>query len=155
VARGERLFNTRTFNIFDTPGFNDVAGTPIFRGATCSTCHNVPNVGSHSLPRLMNIGVGTLILSRTPDEPLYTLRRLTTGETSETQDPGAALVTGRWADIGKFKVPGLRGLASRPPYFHNGAASDLTRVVQFYDSRYGIGLHPNEVEDLVAFLRSL
>lgn len=154
VARGERLFNTREFNIRDTPGFNDVAEAQIFRG-TCSTCHNVPNVGNHSIPRLMNIGVGTLILGRTPDEPWYTLRNIATGEMEATQDPGAALVTGKWADIGKFKVPGLRGLAARAPYFHNGAASDLAQVVDFYDRRYGVGFRPDEAEDLIAFLRSL
>lgn len=154
VARGEQLFNTRTFNIFDTPGFNDVANRPIFR-ATCSTCHNAPNVGSHSVPRLMNIGIGTQILRRTADEPEYTLRNLASGEMIATQDPGAALVSGRWADIGKFKVPSLRGLAARAPYFHNGTARDLTQVVDFYDRRYGIGLRGEEVEDLVAFLNAL
>jgi len=30
-----------------------------------------------------------------------------------------ALSSGKWADIGKFKVPTLRLLAARAPYFHN------------------------------------
>ena len=35
------------------------------------------------------------------------------------------MVTGKCADIGKFKVPGMRGLAARAPYFHNGTANTL------------------------------
>lgn len=154
VARGQLLFNTRTFKIRDTPGLNDVLQQPSVT-ATCSTCHSAPNVGSGTLGSLMNIGVGTLILDRTPDEPLYTLRNSTTGETTQTPDPGQALVTGKWSDIGKFKVPSLRGLAARAPYFHSGAAASLADVVDFYDRRYSIGLHPEETEDLIAFLRSL
>ena len=49
----------------------------------------------------------------------------------------------------------LRALASRPPYFHNGAAADLAAVVDFYEQRFGIGLTEDEREDLVAFLRTL
>jgi cytochrome c peroxidase len=92
---------------------------------------------------------------RTPDLPLYTLRNKATGETIETTDPGRALVSGRWKDIGRFKGPILRGLAARPPYFHNGAAKDLGEVVDFYDERFGIGFTAQEREDLQAFLRAL
>jgi cytochrome c peroxidase len=63
--------------------------------------------------------------------------------------------TGKWADIGKFKGPILRGLASRAPYFHNGFAASLEEVVEFYDTRFGIGLSAREKADLVAFLRAL
>ena len=51
----------------------------------------------------------------------------------ETTDPGRALVTGKFADVGKFKSPVLRGLAARAPYFHNGSAQSLLDVVNFYD----------------------
>jgi cytochrome c peroxidase len=92
---------------------------------------------------------------RTPDLPLYTLRNKQTGETIQTTDPGRALITGKWNDIGKFKGPTLRGLAARAPYFHNGSAADLDAVVDFYDQRFGIGLTPEEKADLAAFLRTL
>ena len=72
-----------------------------------------------------------------------------------TTDPGLALITGRCQDIGKFKVPTLRGLAARPPYFHNGAAATLDDVVTFYDLQFAIRLTPAERSDLVAFLRAL
>ena len=63
--------------------------------------------------------------------------------------------TGKWADIGKFKGPILRGLAARAPYFHNGMAATLQAVVEFYDSRFQLGLTDREKADLVAFLQSL
>ena len=92
---------------------------------------------------------------RTPDMPLYTLRNKATGETIQTTDPGRALITGKWQDIGRFKGPVLRALASRPPYFHDGSARDLPAVVNFYNNRFGMGLSAQEKADLVAFLASL
>jgi cytochrome c peroxidase len=70
-------------------------------------------------------------------------------------DPGLALITGRCADIGRFTVPQLRGLAARAPYFHDGSAQDLNAVVDFYRGRFAIGLTDQEQQDLVAFLASL
>jgi cytochrome c peroxidase len=65
------------------------------------------------------------------------------------------MVTGKWADIGKFKGPILRALAARAPYFHNGSAATLDEVLDFYESRFNIGLTPRERADLIAFLTSL
>jgi cytochrome c peroxidase len=73
----------------------------------------------------------------------------------KTTDPGRALVTGKCRDIGKVKVPILRGLAARAPYFHAGSATTLADVVEFYDRRFQLGLTERETADLVAFLRSL
>jgi len=87
--------------------------------------------------------------------PLYTLVNKTTGETVETTDPGRALITGKWADIGKFKGPILRGLATRAPYFHNGSAASLGDAVTFYNTRFNIGLTKRESKDIVALLRTL
>ena len=86
---------------------------------------------------------------------MYTLRNLTTGEIDRTTDPGRALITGRWKDIGRFKGPTLRGLAARPPHFHNGSAARLEDVIAFYDTRFQIGLTEQEKVDLLAFLASL
>jgi cytochrome c peroxidase len=65
------------------------------------------------------------------------------------------MITGKWADIGKFKGPILRALAARAPYFHNGSAETLEEVVEFYETRFNIGLTAREKADLVAFLRAL
>ena len=87
--------------------------------------------------------------------PVFTLVNKTTSVTVKTTDPGRALITGKWADIGKFKGPILRGLASRAPYFHNGAARSIEDVVEFYEKRFNIGFTPKEKSDLIAFLNSL
>jgi cytochrome c peroxidase len=102
----------------------------------------------------LNIGLSDAV-RRTPDMPLYTLHNSATGETAQTTDPGRALITGKWADIGKFKGPILRGLAARAPYFHNGSAASLGAVVDFYNNRFVMGLSQQEHDDLVAFLGAL
>jgi cytochrome c peroxidase len=70
-------------------------------------------------------------------------------------DPGRAMITGKCKDIGRFKGPILRGLASRAPYFHNGSAATLLEVVNFYDERFLIGLTHQQKTDLVNFLNAL
>jgi cytochrome c peroxidase len=77
------------------------------------------------------------------------------GKSITTTDPGRAMITGRCEDIGKFKGPVLRALASRAPYFHNGSARTLNDVVEFYDSRFKISLTRLERAALVAFLSAL
>ncbi len=153
VARGEAIFNNRPFNITGVPGFSDELRLPLQRG-TCTSCHSTANDGSHSVARLFNTGVSDGRL-RTPDLPLYTLRNNSTGETIETSDPGAAMISGRWRDVGKVKTPSLRGLEARSPYFHNGSAGSVEQVVQFYDRRFRMGLSQQEAADLAAFLKVL
>jgi hypothetical protein len=153
VARGMILFNTKPISITGVKGLNDKLDAPTIAG-TCTSCHDTPNAGNHSVALPIDIGIADAV-RRTPDLPLYTLRNLTTGDTIQTTDPGRALITGKWADIGKFKGPTLRALSSRAPYFHNGSAAGLDDVVDFYNGRFGIGLSAQEHADLVAFLRTL
>ena len=153
VARGQALFNTKPIQIVGVKGLNDDLNVPLVQG-TCTTCHDSPNAGDHSIPAPLDIGL-TDAVRRTPDMPLYSLRNKTTGTVIETTDPGRAMITGKWKDIGRFKGPILRGLASRAPYFHNGFAADFDAVVDFYNQRFNIGLTAHEHDDLVAFLRTL
>jgi cytochrome c peroxidase len=153
IARGEQLFNSKPIAIEGVKGLNDVVSLETIHG-TCGTCHDSPNVGNHSVSAPLDIGL-TDAARRTPDMPLYKLKNKTTGDFAWTTDPGRALITGQWKDIGKFKGPILRGLAARAPYFHNGSAATLTDVVQFYNTRFNIGLTDAEIADLVAFLRAL
>jgi len=153
IARGEALFNGKPLTITGVAGLNDALGLPSIAG-TCTTCHNAPNVGNHTVGLPLNIGLADAS-RRTPDMPLYTLRNNATGETVQTTDPGLALITGKWKDIGRFKGPVLRGLAARPPYFHNGFAADLGAVVDFYDTRFAMNLTTQEKQDIAAFLKAL
>ena len=70
-------------------------------------------------------------------------------------DPGRALVTGLWTDIGKFRAPPLRGLAARAPYFHDGQAASLKDVIRHYQDRFSLGLTAQQTGDLEAFLKAL
>lgn len=162
VARGQALFNNRTFTISGVGGLNGatltgVAGSVTLPDAfegTCTTCHNTPNSGNHSLPVPLDIGVSSPE-HRFPGMPLYTFCKKGTNECVQTTDPGRALITGKFADMNKMKGPVLRSLASRAPYFHNGIAKDLGDVVDFYNDRFGMNLTKAERSDLEAFLRTL
>jgi cytochrome c peroxidase len=156
IARGQAIFNTHPIAITGVSGINDEAafGKPATLMGTCTSCHNTPNGGNHSVVAPLNIGLVDEA-HRTPDMPLYTLRNKTTGETVKVTDPGRALIDGKWSHIGRFKGPMLRNLAPRAPYFHNGSAKDLWAVVNFYNDRFHINLTKQEKSDLVAFLGSL
>ncbi len=173
VVRGEDLFNTLAIPIAAVSGINDDFGGPgnfnVPIVGTCTTCHDTPHAGDHSVPAPLDIGIaeppvpvdqgGDGARNRfglpVGDMPVYTFRNKATGEIKIVTDPGRALITGRWKDIGRFKGPILRGLAGRAPYFHNGSAAALRDVVNFYDTRFGLGLSDGQKADLVAFLRSL
>ena len=134
-------------------GLNDALNTPVINGF-CGTCHDAPNVGDHSVPAPLNIGLAD-VSRRTPDLPLITVMCNATGQVTQVTDVGGAMVTGKCADIGKFKGPILRGLAGRAPYFHNGSAATLSDAVDFYDTRFNLHLSKSDKEDLVAFLKTL
>ena len=156
VARGEALFNTRHISIEGVGGINDnpAFGSPAHVDGTCTTCHDSPNAGNHSTAVPLNIGIVDPARHGS-DYPVYTFRNKTTGDLKTVTDPGRAMISGKWIDIGKFKGPVLRGLAARAPYFHDGSADDLDEVVDFYNTRFNMNLTAQEHSDLVAFLRTL
>jgi len=164
IARGQALFNTRTFTITGVAGLNGTTFSNNFTGpetivSTCGICHDSPNAGNHSVSAPLNIGVadpphGRNVLD-TSYLPLITICPKNGQACVLTTDPGRALITGNFADVGKFKGPVLRGLAARAPYFHNGSAQSLLDVVNFYDSRFSIGFTAQEKSDLAAFLGAL
>lgn len=153
VARGQHLFNTLPIPITGVGGLNDVLNQPVINGF-CGTCHDSPNVGDHSVPAPLNIGLADASRS-TPDLPLITVICNATGQQIQATDLGRAMVTGKCADIGKFKGPILRGLSGRAPYFHNGSAATLIDAVDFYDTRFHLSLSQQDKDDLVAFLKTL
>jgi cytochrome c peroxidase len=156
IARGQAIFNSKPITISGVAGINDVTGMPASFTGTCGTCHDSPNVGHHSISAPLNIGVADVNSALDVSYlPVFTLVNNTTSETVQTTDPGRALITGKWGDIGKVKGPILRGLASRAPYFHNGSAATMTDVIRFYEMRFNISFTPKEKADLIAFLNSL
>ena len=174
IARGEDLFNNAPMQITDVHGLNDnpALGSPAVIVGTCGTCHDAPNIGAHSLPLSMDIGTSHLVATETdaniigglqaltpPSLPVYQISGCTNASGNAvvyvTTDPGVALVTGQCADVGGLKVPGLRGLAARGPFFHNGSAANLGQVVQFYSTRFQMNLNPQQLVDLQNFLAAL
>ena len=165
VYRGQTIFNTKKFTISGVAGLNSTAFSsgvtiPPTVVSTCGICHDTPNVGNHSVSAPLDIGVAdptggrnVLDVGYLPVVIICQKPALTT--CVNTTDPGRAMISGNFADVGKFKGPILHGMAARAPYFHNGSAQSLTDVVDFYDSRFNIGFTLQEKLDLVAFLNSL
>lgn len=112
-----------------------------FGKGSCTQCHNGENL---------------------TDNQYYSLG--TRGEHSGG-DMGRFTISKDTADQGAFKTPGLRNVAMRPPYLHDGAMSTLTEVLDWYDRGGGtapkssllheLDLTPNEKLDLLSFLESL
>jgi cytochrome c peroxidase len=178
IAAGEALFNSAPLQISNVRGLNDNAalGRPASFVGNCTSCHDTPNVGNHSLPLPLDIGtahtsrpgmesdpaiVSALTQLSMPDLPVYLINGcpnpFVPGEPESfyTSDPGKALITGQCGDFNRIKGPILRGLAARAPYFHNGAAADLRELVNFYNQRFSMQLTDEQKSDLIAFLNSL
>jgi cytochrome c peroxidase len=176
IAAGEVLFNTHSLTITNVRGLNDNAaiGSPASLAGTCTTCHDSPNVGNHSVALPLDIATSRLAGYESDTAIVTALRQLSAPDlpvfeitgcpdpanpgatiTYYTSDPGKALVTGACADVNRGKGPILRGLAARAPYFHNGAAANLDELVNFYNERFQMNLTAKEKRQLIAFLNSL
>lgn len=81
-------------------------------------------------------------------------------------DRGRNGFTNRLLDMGEFKTPTLRNIELTAPYMHDGRFATLEEAVEHYNtggvpSPYkdplirSLKLSPAEIEDLLAFLRSL
>ncbi len=94
------------------------------------------------------------------------------GRFSDTTDQTLARATAHvdltHRSFGEFRVPSLRELTRTAPYMHDGSLPDLPSVVRHYSELNEDRLHvdgerilrrlelaPAEIDDLVAFLRSL
>ena len=180
ILAGQAIFNSRAAMITSVRGLNDNAalGKPAVIMGNCTTCHDTPNVGNHSLPLPLDISTGhdpakesdALVSSGLaqldmPDLPVFEITGCpdpfpqpgTTPQTITiyTTDPGKGLLTGLCSDVNRIKGPILRGLAARAPYFHNGAARNLKELVNFYNQRFQMNLSEKEKGQLIDFLNSL
>jgi cytochrome c peroxidase len=128
---------------------NEENGMWLFEGrGRCWKCHVGPSFADESFH---NTGIGAA---------------LTDGAEVATPEPGRAAITTDDADRGKFRTPGLRGVALTPPYMHDGSLATLEEVVEFYrkgarpNSHLSPHIGPIEMSDeearnLVAFLKAL
>ena len=123
-------------------------------GHRCGGCHTAANNGQNVSGQLFDVGLSRPEFARS-DMAVYTFRRTSDGAIRQTTDPGRGIRTGNFADLDHFKVPSLRGLAARAPYFHNGLATTLQDVVALYQTSLGFVFTPDETADLIAFLQAL
>lgn len=65
-------------------------------------------------------------------------------------DSGRYLITKDLADLGKFKVPGLRNVAVTAPYMHNGMFRTLREVIDYYNDPYRVVSVPVNMDTLLA-----
>jgi cytochrome c peroxidase len=178
-TRALTISNVRGLN--DNAALASTLGTTVpiapFQG-TCTTCHDSPNIGNHSFPLALDIGTGHdpakendpiiangLSALSVPDVPVYEITgcpnpfqdpsQPATPYIIYTTDPGKGLISGLCSDVSRTKGPILRGLASRAPYFHNGAAQNLGELLEFYNQRFQMNLTTKEKEELTAFLNAL
>ena len=110
IARGQAIFNTKLIRISGVRGVNDALGVATLNGS-CTTCHTHPNVGNHTDILPLDLGIskaaeGDNVL------PVFRVTNRATGAAEEVTDLGRAILTGRFADLGKQKGPTLR--APRP-----------------------------------------
>ena len=181
IARGEAIFSSKVFIISKVAGLNDIKGD--LNGTepgTCTTCHSNKNVLNDTASDPKRLGImdnssGVNVMPATSDYPQFAFYCPTgsipffsnpvtsancpdgvaTCDKYITTDPGKGLITGACKDLGKMKVPILRGVAARAPYFHGGNAETLSDVVNFYNLRFDIRLTNQEKQDLINYLSSL
>jgi len=123
-------------------------------GRTCRGCHTAANNGQNVSGAMFDVGISRPELAR-PDMAVYTFQRTSDGAILQSTDPGRGIRSGTFADLNRFKVPNLRGLASRAPYFHNGIAATVEEVVSLYEAALGFVFTDEEEADLAAFLKAL
>ncbi|MGX5806128.1 cytochrome-c peroxidase [Bradyrhizobium sp. Arg314] len=112
-------------------------GLRLFIDRGCSSCHSGINVGGG-----MYAAFGVVEKPGRDFMP--------------PDDKGRFQVTRKVDDEYVFKVPTLRNVALTAPYFHSGRAWDLEQAVAVMGkTQLGIQLGPEEVFNIIAFLRTL
>lgn len=127
----------------------EVRGLKLFTGkANCNSCHSIN--GEYSLfsdNSFHALGIGY--------------------QRGTYSDIGRGRITRSNLDNGKFRTPSLRNVELTPPYMHDGSIRTLRKVVEFYNSGGAkkatnkdrkirpLSLSMEEIDDLVAFMRSL
>ncbi|WP_457625328.1 cytochrome-c peroxidase [Persephonella sp.] len=107
-------------------------GLKLFIDKGCASCHNGVAVGGEMFAKF-----GIVKPYPTPDLGRYK-------------------VTKKEEDRYVFKVPSLRNIEMTYPYFHDGSVWDLKEAVRIMgETQLGIKLSHDEIDKIVAFLKSL
>jgi cytochrome c peroxidase len=118
-----------------------VRGMGIFAGeGNCSHCHAGPELTDASASFIaihgsINEDGGDQGFHNTGvADPSEDRGRFSRPDNTSPEGPGNMPFSesGRDADFGAFKTPGLRNIELTAPYFHNGSAATLDDVIDFY-----------------------
>ena len=140
----------------------------------CAACHPSRPADDGSPPLFTDYTYDNLGVPKNPENPFYLLPADLNPDGFAFVDLGLGKTIDDPAYDGKFRVPTLRNVAVTAPYMHNGIFKTLFQVVAFYNTRDvagwpapeveenvnkeelgDLGLTNQELEDLVAFLRTL
>ncbi len=140
----------------------------------CAACHPSRPAEDGSPPLFTDFTYDNLGTPRNPENPFYSLPSELNPDGFAFVDLGLGKTVNDPAQNGKFRVSTLRNVAITPPYMHNGVFKTLFNVMAFYNTRDvaewpapevsanvnmeelgDLGLTNQELEDLVAFLRTL
>jgi len=155
----------------------ELRGLKLFEAAdkgNCAACHPSRPAEDGSPPLFTDFTYDNLGVPRNPENPFYLLPPELNSDGFAFVDLGLGETVTDPAQNGKFRVPTLRNVAVTDPYMHNGVFKTLFNVVAFYNTRDvtewpapevaenvnmdemgKLGLTNLELEDLVAFLRTL
>jgi cytochrome c peroxidase len=155
----------------------ELRGLALFRDerrGNCAACHPVEPGPNGAPPLFTDYTYDNLGVPRNPESPFYTLPREFNPDGVDYADLGLGPVVQDSELNGFFRVPTLRNVGLTHPYMHNGVFKTLYQVVAFYNSRdvalwpepewpYNVNrdelgdlrLTPQEMEDIVAFLKTL
>ncbi len=143
----------------------------------CASCHPSRPGPDGRPPLFTTFAYETIGLPKFADSPFYTLPKELNPDGEAFIDHGLAKTTGDAAHDGMFRVPSLRNVAKTSPYGHNGYIHRLDEMVELISGsclregtckypapevpanaqrvRTGSKLTPHEINDIVAFLRTL
>jgi cytochrome c peroxidase len=140
----------------------------------CAACHPSEAGPYSDHPLFTDFTYDNLGVPRNPENPFYYLPEPFNPEGADFVDLGLGGVVNKREEWGKFKVPSLRNVAITGPYMHNGVFKTLRQVLVFYNTRDtgpwpapevptnvnreelgDLGLSERDVDDVVAFLRTL
>ncbi len=140
----------------------------------CASCHPSRPGPDGAPPLFTDYTYDNLGTPKNPGNPFYFLPSEFNPDGVDYVDLGLGPVVGDPEFNGYFRVPTLRNVAATPPYMHNGVFHTMYQVVSFYNSRDvvpwpepevaatvnreelgALGLTPQEMESIVAFLRTL
>jgi cytochrome c peroxidase len=145
----------------------------------CAACHPSTAAGDGTPPLFTDFTYDNLGVPRNPDNPFYDLGPEHNPDGEDFVDLGLGGVLEDASLNGLMKVPTLRNVGLTAPYMHNGVFATLEEVVLFYSTRDvgkpdgtpwaepevaenvndeelgDLGLTDQEVEDIVAFMRTL